>query len=84
VLSALQARALSHCCPLLTAAACASAVTPAARYEHGAYLRKHSVGHSLDIAASLLAEADKLMASKRVSGTTPGSWLVAGMHMKWG
>jgi hypothetical protein len=39
----------------------------AASYSHGAYLRKHSMSRSLDIASGLLAEADKLMATKRVS-----------------
>lgn len=46
-------------------------------YAHGAYLRKHSVGHSLGIAAGLLAEADKLMASKRVTFLEGASGLLA-------
>jgi hypothetical protein len=57
--------------------AAAAAAAAAASYAHGSYLRKHSVGHSLGIAASLLAEADKLMASKRVRGGA-AAWAMAG------
>lgn len=38
------------------------------RYPHSAYLQKHTVSHSLQLAGQLFSEAEGLMSTKRVSG----------------
>jgi hypothetical protein len=43
------------------------------RYAHGAYLKKHTVGHCLKLAQQFMGEAEKLLGKKRVRHWQPAS-----------
>jgi len=58
-----------HCFPIYVVLGCACIT----RYAHGAYLKKHTVGHCLKLAQQFLGEAEKLLGKKRVRHWQPAS-----------